>query len=75
MPLRVELVDCRNSNMNGLRGLVIGQTEGTISLLTETGRVLTIPVKSCMYYVWLNNCIILMTPRGLRRLVRRINAR
>ncbi len=74
MPLKVELIDCRNSNMNGLRGLVVGRTEGTISLLTETGRMLTIPIKSCRYYVWLNNCIILMTPRGLRRLIRRINA-
>ncbi|WP_291767467.1 ribonuclease P protein subunit [Caldivirga sp. UBA161] len=74
MPLRIELVDCRNSNMNGLRGLVIGHTEGTIRLLTETGRVLIIPVKSCRYYVWLNNCVMLMTPRGLRKLIRRINA-
>ncbi|MGC9135335.1 ribonuclease P protein subunit [Caldivirga sp.] len=74
MPLRVELVDCRNSNMNKLRGLVIGHTEGTISLLTETGGVLTIPVKSCRYYVWLNDCVVLITPRGLKKLIKRINA-
>ncbi|NAZ29341.1 MAG: ribonuclease P, partial [Caldivirga sp.] len=56
MVVRVELIDCRNSNMNGLRGLVVNHTEDTISLLTETGRVLTIPIDSCRYYVWFENC-------------------
>lgn len=72
MVIRVELVDCSNSNMNGLRGLVIDHTGNTIRLLTETGRVLVIPINSCRYYIWLNNCLRLITPRGLRKLIRRL---
>ena len=72
MVVRVELIDCRNSNINGLRGLVVNHTEDTISLLTETGRVLTIPIDSCRYYVWFENCTRLMTHRELRRLIRRL---
>lgn len=71
-PIYVQLVDCRSISMNGIGGLLVGYTANTIKILTEGGRVITIPMSWCKYYVSIDRCMYLVSYRKLRRILRKL---
>ncbi|GEM_PF-927374 len=62
----VECVKCRNSTLNGLKGLVIDETKNTIQILTIDGTVKTIIKEECWYYVYDKSRIYLINGIDLR---------
>ncbi len=62
----VECVNCKNKDLEGIRGIVIEETKNTLKILCIDGKIRIIIKNQCWYYVKQRDMIFLIPPARLK---------